>query len=1001
MADLEQTSASPQDRDAPAADADTITPPRPDGHYVIVGRGSAALYNHLCLRYQGVDISKGHDAPEPYTWAEKERFVWERNEEGEPHCVLDPTGAYASVMHIGYDEPWQMRRHERMGQHPHMLDLFRATCPEVGLGTSAKNDWVPSNVYASALGAMEGKLREIYEEDGGGSTLERRVGDGKEPSGAAPRLTFLTGFVGTIEKRDEGSYGDTKLDEGTCLDDVEKHWWGLAKGRRVERATWRNTDYAFRLNVWLHEKSGRWSHEHVYAYKIDICSGLLPALPVTKWIPPFEKGNEKIKSEALWKDLVESVTCEQRDVVRRVSAGHDYIGTAATRDETLLIEGGTPVGAQCLQHALQMPDRNTIRGMRRRTRKVDGMTVYNFHTEDRFVERATWCTYKGFQTAGSVPALRNLIEQVANEPMQAIAADWTFDDETGDGTCRGVLDLLTHHHGLPDMGLGDTDYFAVRVSNLIKFSYAVFKTLEESGGKVKCTYRMSGDGTSRMYAAGKRAPTDAETPLENESPERRAENARLEAAGTTFEAERAKRSASARDKKTESDAAWMTAKTTPEGSAERAHAAEKKAELDALKTQLEQLDALQQDLDPTHLTVDRVVIAIGGAHRDTRPGTVAFMVKKVGDLTPLETELADVPLGWKDGTECIRVLGAAASKYKKPLGKKWEESFGTMVREAHAGGGGLNVWIPSVRRANRLLTPIVEINKATAAELSKAGLSDEAARWILARRSCTDRGLSVREYAEGMRHSDEPAELRADADLLEKNDASYRRDHWAAFIEGSGEQTNNADEKSNRVFVAKMVVEGPGFFVNYDETYYWAEGAVHIPWDELVAAAEAYAAEKGKPVKGGVFREAAQKLAKEKGLQPVTASELKARPHLYQSQVPLTLHEMMAQEDRLTVYLVRDADHASAKKRNPEGSRGVHPTKLNRKGHMGGSKMAEIFYEGARRQELLEFLRTLGVTMMGHPMHGITRGGTPQEEADHLAEQEAKREAEEEAPPDE
>ena len=62
-----------------------------------------------------------------------------------------------------------------------------------------------------------------------------------------------------------------------------RNWWERAEGQRVERAAWLNTRYPYRLNVWRHTASGIWSHEHVYAYKIDICTGILPKLPIEDW----------------------------------------------------------------------------------------------------------------------------------------------------------------------------------------------------------------------------------------------------------------------------------------------------------------------------------------------------------------------------------------------------------------------------------------------------------------------------------------------------------------------------------------------------------------------------------------------------------------------------------------------------------------------------------------------------------------------------------------------
>jgi DNA uptake protein ComE-like DNA-binding protein len=106
----------------------------------------------------------------------------------------------------------------------------------------------------------------------------------------------------------------------------------------------------------------------------------------------------------------------------------------------------------------------------------------------------------------------------------------------------------------------------------------------------------------------------------------------------------------------------------------------------------------------------------------------------------LHFDAGDFPTRNTDGAE----VAAANSPAKSQAG--------TIPREGPAGGGGLNLNIPNIWRANRHFGKgLVSINTASLRELQDAGLPELAAKWIVATRRRTDRGYSWDEYLEKLR----------------------------------------------------------------------------------------------------------------------------------------------------------------------------------------------------------------------------------------------------------
>jgi hypothetical protein len=435
-----------QNHDGEGTGTEHIEVPR--GYYVIIGRGAAALFNHACLLYDGQDLSSG--SAKSYDWGKKHRLGWQGGATPELP-IQDQFHQKAAVMHIGFVEPWGRRKLERMGQIGLMLNLFRHVCPEASLPPDGgpefalareTRDWLESKRYHDMLtqqvGAdatprsLEAPIRSKYKAFCGRTVGDRRQDELKNNPNT-PQLVVLEGFVGTIERRDSAKTADREEADGTSkplepfLSEPERVWWEAAQKAEnpvvVKGAKWLNMAFPYRINVWrLVDDGGKadcWFHEHVYAYKIDICTGVLPVLFVGKWTKWADaKPDSQLEDEDLWKELTNSALSDpwkpmQRAPVRRVLTGMDFIGAPIDK-ESVLIEGGNPVGAQCVQYACELPGRGDLQYFEGRLPGSDEVVDCFHHA--RTGPQVTWCTWNHFaMNQASLPGDRNLIEVMAHD----------------------------------------------------------------------------------------------------------------------------------------------------------------------------------------------------------------------------------------------------------------------------------------------------------------------------------------------------------------------------------------------------------------------------------------------------------------------------------------------------------------------------------------------------------------------------------------------------------
>ncbi|WP_437599803.1 hypothetical protein WMF28_43975 [Sorangium sp. So ce590] len=152
------------------------------------------------------------------------------------------------------------------------------------------------------------------------------------------------------------------------------------------------------------------------------------------------------------------------------------------------------------------------------------------------------------------------------------------------------------------------------------------------------------------------------------------------------------------------------------------------------------------------ITADLLVYSLGQERGATAEGTVLYMTQKLGALSPVFDPGTGFPMAVTnnfadpdaDGIGRVRALGAAIMGASTREADTQHNNHGaTLPQEMPAGGGGLNLAITNIRRANRFKQTPVRVNTASVAELVEAGLSAECARVIVAERSATDRGYSI------------------------------------------------------------------------------------------------------------------------------------------------------------------------------------------------------------------------------------------------------------------
>jgi hypothetical protein len=328
-----------------------IARPPPPGYYVIIGRGASAWYNHLTL----LQTPWGSDR-------------------------MSRNGAPLPVMHIGYEEPWGRRGHERMGQPPRMLDFFRGLGPGLGLpGGLNEGDWLPASEFAATIRAAENEVCGFYRlvERPDGSYLFTRN------SLRNTHLVIKDGFVGIIEMAHDfaGHPG--------YLPAPEQARAAAATATIGDPTVWLKPTCPYRISVY-HNRV----RSFVYAHKIDICTGPGQArlFPDTLFATP-ELYQEHIPQRGVAPEIRPA-----DQGFPRILDGNEYIGSPNDPDKSVLVFKGNPVGAQSAQSALDMP---LVR-------------------EGRRARRVWWVISEDIRArnAADVPGRRNLLEIVGNSQLQ-------------------------------------------------------------------------------------------------------------------------------------------------------------------------------------------------------------------------------------------------------------------------------------------------------------------------------------------------------------------------------------------------------------------------------------------------------------------------------------------------------------------------------------------------------------------------------------------------------
>jgi hypothetical protein len=670
------------------------------GYYVIVGSGVTALYNHFTL----IDRAK--------KWGQPDSDFAPDTDWGTQRLSAEKSGGdkRLPVMHIGFPEPWQRRRGERMGQWPRMLNFFRGMGDGFlglenasGYSTSEgfQKDWLPSAVFANGLNNVRTYIDAQYKYADVRLNHASYLVRGSAPIPAM--IVWESGFVGVIEKQDnilvrDDSFGSTADSadswEKRLWDKVTKYWagnrvWSDGKPNADFQRNWKNTACPYRITVYCQIDEGREAlrMRYVYAHKIDICTG--PGQPRT-----FAKGNflttTQMTKEDLWeKHLPEWATpphWRSRSRTKLID-GNEYIGYGNRQSETAIVFKGNPIGAQSVQSALDMPEmRDSLRVGR----------VWFISNKDLRKDEA------------NVPGDRNLLEVVG-------------DSQPPDGPKRVNENLrITRNHG--DQW-ADQAYRARMLGNrLFRVSSHEIDKISATETGIRCTFTLQG---------------------RNPIPPADAENAVIELLASCAD--------------------------PPGCEVTGGVGARKVARIDG----------------------SFLVYSQGQDRTVTSCGSVAFMTRRLTDLAPVFDSRTGFPFTVTDGakdkevdgldtretapTGGVRILGSGimtcCAAWTNAEGNKHfdakdfptrdeadgsevaaannptKSQAGSIPREGPAGGGGLNLNIPNIWRANRHFGKgLASINTASVFELQDAGLTEIMAKWIVAVRSITDRGYSWDEY---------------------------------------------------------------------------------------------------------------------------------------------------------------------------------------------------------------------------------------------------------------
>jgi hypothetical protein len=149
---------------------------------------------------------------------------------------------------------------------------------------------------------------------------------------------------------------------------------------------------------------------------------------------------------------------------------------------------------------------------------------------------------------------------------------------------------------------------------------------------------------------------------------------------------------------------------------------------------------------------DQVVISIGQDNDKKRPGSAAYLVQELGDLTPIYAKDlwdglsgtdGEIPLGIQSDRGAIRILGSAAVSapgLARGPADKFREDYkafsAALPHEGRAGGNSLLVASATTEMANRHMPSLLDINRTCSSLIERLlGSADDAKKIIEARKN--------------------------------------------------------------------------------------------------------------------------------------------------------------------------------------------------------------------------------------------------------------------------
>ena len=590
------------------------------------------------------------------------------------------------VMHLGYAEPWARRQNERMGQWPRMLNFFQGLGPGLQLqGVPAEN--VQDDWLPSANFAAN--LQRVEQHIRRQYLLTIGPNGQMQLNANAPRTTslvFQNGFVSTIESH------QSWVNRGRAGYAAANNGLPAAEVARWNDAVAHGRARMGDGSVWHNNLCpyrisvfDAGSHHFIYAYKIDVCTG--PGQPRL-----FR--NNYFATPALYEehkanDDFPPQNFDQGAPMPRILNGNEFIGSVNDPNETVLVFKGNPVGAQSIQSALDMPG---LGNPVQRAWWVVNKSLHNEHMHDDGFPAAVRANNRLGNDA-DVPGRRNLLEQVGNDPLHGTEAQQITDNHPN------AVNWVNHAYR---HGRFDNVLMRLGFHEIARFS-------EHADGQ-----RITVEFNLHPYGSPGR-------PVANHVPKM---------------AERSLARLRLHHNLAADPAEITTAQVADPASGE----------------QCEFVDSI---------TVDRVVYSLGQDRGPRSEGTAAYLVQLLDmhcvDLEgfPAYVTCNQADPDTSDDAGRVRILGSAFmggpgiadGNARTALDNGHNNHGGTVPQEAPAGGGGMNMAVTNILRANACTTAPLRVNFASLAELQAAGLSAGAAQYLVAARSMTDRGRTVTSWA--------------------------------------------------------------------------------------------------------------------------------------------------------------------------------------------------------------------------------------------------------------